>query len=124
MTCTITLPWPDPKLSPNARCNWRTKGRAVKAAKDTAWKLGLAAEAHKVATDALSVRITFHPPDRHRRDDDNMIASLKAARDGIALAACVDDAFWTVSYVFAEVRKGGAVVVELSPPEQREGTAK
>lgn len=32
----ITLPLPDRVLSPNARCHWATKSRAVKAARDEA----------------------------------------------------------------------------------------
>ena len=33
----------------------------------------------------------FHPPDNRHRDDDNLEASMKGARDGICAAAGIDD---------------------------------
>jgi hypothetical protein len=30
---TITLPWPDKRLSPNARCHWREKANAANMAR-------------------------------------------------------------------------------------------
>ena len=36
--------------------------------------------------EALPLYLTFYPPDKRKRDDDNMISSFKAGRDGIAQA--------------------------------------
>jgi crossover junction endodeoxyribonuclease RusA len=57
--------------------------------------------------------ITFYPPDRRRRDDDGIIGSFKAGRDGIADALGVDDHVFRPAYHFAEPVKGGLVVVSI-----------
>jgi crossover junction endodeoxyribonuclease RusA len=65
----------------------------------------------------IGLRMTFHPPDKHARDRDNMIASAKAMQDGLADALRVDDARFEIEYRFAEPRKPGAIIVEvLRPP--------
>lgn len=57
----------------------------------------------------------FYPPDKRRRDDDGLLSSMKAARDGIADALGIDDhRFVSHPYVKEEVRKGGAVVVRIT----------
>lgn len=43
------------------------------------------------ASDDIPIRIDFYPPDRRIRDDDNLIASFKSGRDGLALAWGIDD---------------------------------
>jgi crossover junction endodeoxyribonuclease RusA len=59
--------------------------------------------------------ITFFPPDRRRRDDDNIIGSLKNGRDGVADALGIDDSrFRSHPYVSDQVRKGGAVEIKLT----------
>lgn len=63
-------------------------------------------------TGPLAVLMTFYPPDRRRRDDDNAIGSFKSYRDGIADAIKVDDHKWTVTYVMSKETRG-FVVVEL-----------
>jgi crossover junction endodeoxyribonuclease RusA len=63
----------------------------------------------------FKVSITFHKPDNRKRDDDNIIASFKAGRDGVADALNVDDNRFEVSYkVSKENVKGGMVVIEVS----------
>lgn len=61
----------------------------------------------------IPMTITFNPPDRRQRDDDNAIASFKAARDGIALGLGVDDRVFRPTYVFGDPIKGGRVLVEI-----------
>lgn len=109
----IVLPWPDHTLSPNARPHHFALARAKKAAKTAAYYLTREAVGKAAFAAPLPVKITFNPPSNHRRDDDNMIASFKAARDGIAKAIGVDDADWIVTYEHGPVVKGGRVVVEL-----------
>ena len=70
-------------------------------------------KALRASTDQIRMTITFVPPDRRHRDDDNMIASLKAARDGIADALGVNDRRFRPNYVFAEPEKPGRVEVEI-----------
>lgn len=118
----ILLPWPPRDLHPNARVHFHARGRIAKRAREDAWITALAAttaadrEVCK-AVGRLDVTVTFRPPDKRRRDDDGMIASLKSQRDGIADALGVDDARWTVRYVVGEPIRDGAVIVEVSPGE-------
>ena len=60
-------------------------------------------------------RINFAPPDKRRRDLDNIIASLKSCQDALSDAAMVDDSqfkmHWPVEFLPPE--KGGAVYVEV-----------
>ena len=63
----------------------------------------------------LHLWIDFYPPDRRRRDDDGLLASMKAARDGIADALGVDDSrFVSHPWIKDEVRKGGEVVIKIT----------
>jgi len=59
------------------------------------------------------VIITFHPPDKRKRDMDNMIAAFKAGQDGVADAIGVDDSKWVSSYRIGQPVKGGLVIVEI-----------
>jgi len=109
----IVLPWPPKVLSPNARVHFRVKAGAVKAYRETAYWLAKATPLAVPAEGGIALRLDFHPPDRRRRDLDNMLAAIKAGIDGIAQAHGVDDArfgFWLSRE--APV-KGGAVVVTV-----------
>lgn len=111
----INLPWPNKLLSPNARVHWAAKSKAAKAAK----KVGhLCALESKVKIDwegEIHLWITFYPPDRRSRDDDNLIATFKNYRDGIAQALGVDDKRFRIHpWLSDEVVKNGQVVVKLT----------
>lgn len=116
----ILLGWPDKKLSPNARLHWKAKLAPKKIAKDAAWMATITtpgfcdtAKSLVAGNGPINVSFTFYPPDRRLRDDDNMIASVKAARDGIASALGVDDNRFRASYHFEEPEKPGRVEVEI-----------
>lgn len=114
MVSEIICPWPNSQLSPNARVHWAQKAKAAKAAKNIGF---YAAKEAKAAVDwdgVIHVFITFYPPDRRARDDDNLIASFKNCRDGIAMALGVNDKrFRCHPFVHTETAKGGKVVVRL-----------
>lgn len=113
---TVELPWPDKRLSPNGRVHWGTRASSVLAARMEGQYACMAAGLRKgclSGTEALRVGVTFHPPDRRRRDDDNMISSCKALRDGVSAFLGVDDSKWVTTYRVAEPRKGGAVIVHM-----------
>lgn len=64
-------------------------------------------------THRIALWLDFYPPDRRARDDDNMIASFKAGRDGIALALGINDKrFITHPMVMDQI--GGFIKVRLS----------
>jgi crossover junction endodeoxyribonuclease RusA len=122
----IFLPWPDKRLSPNARGHWSSLARAKKVAKQSAYYSALEAGIGKIEADSLSVRYSFFPPSRRRYDLDNLVASMKAAADGIAMAIGVDDSKWTLIIdPRGPVEKNGMVKVELewAPCAVIEGSA-
>ena len=118
----ITLPWPDRRLSPNSRAHWAVTSKVkAKARKDAthltydAMQKHLATQAHFAGEHRLPVKVTFYPPDNRRRDDDNMVASFKAWRDGIADALGVDDRRFAPEYHFADAVKPGRIEVDFIP---------
>lgn len=131
----VELGWPPKALHPNARVHWAVKGRATKAARTEAhWatKAALIApcgpsSVNEAAPESsrliiqqdlpvgglLPLIVTFYPPDKRKRDDDGMISSFKAQRDGIADALGIDDNLFRPSYQHGEPVKGGKIVVEI-----------
>ena len=88
----ILLPWPGPKLSPNARQHWQVHYRAKKAYLQRCRLLVLATRPRRVPKDVpLLVHLQFAPPSRRRHDADNLVARMKAGLDGLAQALQVDD---------------------------------
>ena len=77
----ITLPWPDPELSPNSHISRYDKAEAVRAARLEALVLARNAGAHLVELPEgrIGMTIIFHFPDDRRRDIDNCLASMRAA---------------------------------------------
>ena len=113
----LILPWPDRALHPNARGHWSKRAKATKAARAGAHVLAIEAGWNRLTLPPgrLHLWIDFYPPDRRKRDDDGLLASMKAARDGIADALGIDDArFVSHPYVRDEVRKGGEVLVRIT----------
>lgn len=120
---TLTLPWPPRLLSPNARpAHWSALARAKKlyraACATQARMQGAAALAGP--PESLAVHLRFVPPDRRRRDIDNLIASAKAGLDGLADVLQVDDSRWRLTAELPEAggEIGGFLRVEVS---RREG---
>jgi len=117
----IVLQWPARALHPNSRVHWSTRAGATKIAKSFAhWKTLERVRATKwaVPNGRLKLCIVFVPPDKRKRDDDGLIASFKAYRDGIASGLGIDDnRFITQAEVSGETCKGGKVVVTIEPTE-------
>jgi crossover junction endodeoxyribonuclease RusA len=119
MTLTVTLPWPPKEVSPNARVHWRRKHKA--AAKQKVDALLVATSAMRAAgvevgdlEPPLRVKVDFYPPDRRARDQDNMVASMKSALDGVSKAIGVDDKHFRLEWLYLdEPCKGGEVVVTI-----------
>lgn len=113
MPNSVVLPWPPKELSPNARIHFRTKAAAVKSYRESAYWLTTATKMAAPADGGIALRFDFYPPDKRRRDLDNMLAAIKAGVDGIADAMGVDDqrfGFWLSRE--APV-KGGKIVVSV-----------
>ena len=110
----VTLPWPPPRLNPNARTHWGKRARAAKRYKlDCGWACR-AAGVRPLAVARAAVAVTFHPPDKQRRDLDNMLAAIKAGLDAISAAIGVDDSLFELAVARGEPRTGGEVVVRVT----------
>lgn len=117
----VMLPWPDKRLSPNARLHWRAKVGPKQAAKIAAGWAAVKAKGFYAAKatlalsdDPVPVKVRFYPPDRRHRDDDNMIGSFKSARDAIADALEVNDRRFRPHYIFNEPCKPGRIEFEVT----------
>lgn len=115
----VYLPFPKADLSPNARSHWAKSAMAKKAYRQTCgWQaktdgLGL------INADALDVKVTFFPPDKRRRDLDNMLASLKSGLDGVSDVCGIDDSKWTITLCkAAPIAPDGMVKIELEWTEK------
>lgn len=116
----IILPWPHKNLTPNAkrRLHWSKYQPHTKRARNDAYLLtkGWLAGHPDVRIDPdkpLALRVSFFPPDRRRRDRDNVEGSMKAYFDGIAWALGIDDNLFRISYDHRGPGIPGRVEVEI-----------
>lgn len=106
----IELPWPSKELSPNARCHWAVKARAVSAYRKECCSLARAAKMTAPDSERLMLQIEFFPPTRRGVDDDNALAAFKAGRDGLADALRINDRRFVTQISVSETPiKGGLV---------------
>lgn len=112
----IRLPWPNSKLSANARIHWRPKADLTAASRKAAWAIALEQGVNMPMPDA-ELRFSYHPPTRARRDAQNMPHMLKAAIDGISDAMGCDDHGFRCVFPpeFSDVVKGGCVLCHIIP---------
>ena len=115
----VELPFPPADLFPN-RANGRhwTAVRQMKdTAKEIAYVLTRAAAGPRdkpLSAGDVPLAITFHAPDKRRRDRDNCLAAAKHQLDGVALALGIDDAqFEPLTVRRGEPVKGGLMVLEI-----------
>lgn len=110
----VVLPWPPKDLSPNARVHWSRRSKAAKAYRAACWAACLEAGLRSIAWEGeIHLWISFVPPDRRHRDDDNMISAFKSGRDGLADALKVDDKRFRIHPEISD-KVGGTVNVRFS----------
>ncbi len=107
----IAFAWPPKQLSPNARVHWAKKAKATKAYRTECYLSALLY--HVKLKDKSKFKIVFSPPDKRKRDADNLIASFKAGFDALSAVTGIDDSKFEWTYVRGEPVKGGAVIVEV-----------
>lgn len=116
------LPWPSPVLHPNAREHHMPIAQAKKKAKKDAHAAALADKLRAPDTRGkFKVELVFHPPSHDKlgrraprdRDEDGLVASMKAALDGVAGALGVDDSRFDLSHRIGEERKRPCVMVVI-----------
>ena len=111
----IELAWPHKDLSPNGRAHFMAVSRAKKDAREAAnWSTrAVKPLGWKHDGSRLTFLITAYPPDKRARDDDNITASCKAYRDGVADALGVDDKLFDQRFQWGEPVSGGKIVLSL-----------
>ncbi len=90
----ITLELPARELSPNWRGHWARKAKAVRAMRNETMlraKAALRKLGCREPWPRAELAPKFYFTTRRRRDRDNLAASLKAARDGIADSGLVSN---------------------------------
>lgn len=116
---TITLPPGLPLLSLNGRDHWAKRNRITQDIKDAAWAMAMrAAVAGKVpAFQRAEITVTYQPPDKRRRDPDNLAPTGKAAIDGLVLAGILPDDnskhVAAVRYEIGPVHPRGRIVIRI-----------
>lgn len=116
MTDTVRLPWPQPQLWPNYRKSHPARlAKFKRNYRNWCWTLAMEAKLRLPPGELFRLDLTFHPPDRRKRDDDGMEGAFKWGRDGLALALKVDDSRFRVRKRIGEIVPGGAVVATISP---------
>jgi len=114
LTARFVLPWPPKGLSPNDRLHWAALSR-LKREYRKACRLQVLAQGAQPMEGCLRVQLEFVPPDRRKRDWDNLVASMKAGLDGLADALQVDDAQFVLSFHVARDQIAGLVRVSVEP---------
>lgn len=119
----LNFPWPDPKLSPNARGHWAQTAKLKKRQRD-GWAWHATAQGihgvrdqwtpEQIAKAVLKIR--FNPPSKRAYDLDNRLASIKAGIDGLADVLRCDDKGWQYDIAIGVPVPGGSVTVEMMQP--------
>lgn len=114
----LELPWYPRELGGNHRGHWTKRERPRTSYKLDCYMLTKGYLANRrewrPSPDCpLPVKVTFYPPDRRHRDDDNMIHGFKHGRDSMADALGINDRMLRPEYHFAEPVKGGLITVEM-----------
>ncbi len=121
LMCELLLPFPDRELSPNNHAAWQVKESARQTAKDTGFVLARAFYEPFAPGDDYHARLTFCPPDKTRRDLDNLLASCKPLMDGICGGLQIDDSqIKRITVEWGEVVPGGSVLFSITKIEREE----
>lgn len=85
----LDLPWETPPLSLNDRRHWAAQAQLVSTVREIAgWR---AKGANIGRHDRVRVTLNYQPLDRRRRDEDNLVATLKPLCDGLVDVGVVPD---------------------------------
>lgn len=112
----VTLPFPPKELNPNSRLHFMKVARIKKRYRQTCWALAKEAGFNSTSLagcEAASVHLSFYPPDRRHRDQDNMLAAMKSALDGLAEALHFNDRGFKVTFDVSD-DIGSKVVVSIT----------
>jgi crossover junction endodeoxyribonuclease RusA len=88
-TYVLELPWDAPPLHLNQRLHHHEEARIIREVRDVGRDLGRRILPHGMAHPSLT--LVWLVTTRHRRDEDNIVPTLKALADGICDAGVVED---------------------------------
>lgn len=111
----IILPWPPAMLNPNSIAHWSKKYRAKQSYKKACWAVAKNFRP-QFADGKIKFRLTFVPPMKRNRDEDNLIASMKSGFDGLAQAWGIDDLRFSFASEIVEPKRPGCVILETLTP--------
>lgn len=104
----MKLPWPDRTLNPNVKTHWAIKAKQIKIHRDMAFVSTKCTT--NIEKKGTTLEFTFTPPDKRKRDVDNMLAMCKAYLDGICDALSINDEQFTKIVVIKKPPKKGGYV--------------
>ena len=117
----IVLPWPDKRLSPNARVHWAKKHQIAAKVHEDAKILTYAAVLEQYdwsISRNLEAQYVFMSPDKRKRDIDNCLAVMKSYQDGVCVALGIDDSRIKRTILeWGDVTPDGKVVLTLEEME-------
>lgn len=116
-TLNLTIPLPPSAVKPNARVHWAKKARATKSYRRTAWAAAVATiKGPPPRWLQARVQVTYYSRTAIHPDPDNIIASLKAAFDGIADAGVIanDKGLWPERPVIRKDSKNARVELTIT----------
>ena len=109
----LRFDWPSRDLSPNRHIRWQAKNNPRAQAKRDAYIIAKAC-GKKAPDGDLHAYLMFCPPDKRKRDLDNLLASMKPSIDGACEALSIDDSrIKEISVKWGAITKNGAVLMEL-----------
>jgi len=116
---TFQLPLPPKECSPNWRGHWAVKAKAVKAYRTLTAAVALTeSDGDRPRWKRAMSQLRFFFRDQRARDADNLLASMKAAFDGLTDAGILaDDAglgHWPVQIAVVEGEPHVSVTIEKS----------
>lgn len=115
-TWTLEFPPRLPLLSLNGRLHWAERNRRNATWKKAAW--ALANQQRIPFLGRVAIAAEYQPPDRRRRDADNVMLAVKSAIDGICAAGVLagDDSRFVaeVSCRIGERHPGGRLVLTVT----------
>jgi crossover junction endodeoxyribonuclease RusA len=120
----ITLPAGLPLLSLNDRKHWAARNTVAQALKTASWAAALAAKAPRL--ECAEVTVEYQPPDRRRRDPDNLPAAGKPLIDGLVAAKVLPDDdsrhVTGVRYVIGPLYPRGRIVLHVRETRPQEAS--
>lgn len=114
----LVFDWPPKALNPNSRGHWSKRAAAAKKYRQDCWGITKQSGLKIDWEGDIHLFITFYPPDKRHRDDDNCISMFKAGRDGMAIALGVNDKRF-ITHPFVSATIGGKIKVKITPRPQQ-----